>query len=493
MMMMMFLHFSLQFLLHPLLHFLFITLITCLALKILKSLTTTTTTTTTTIHRSRVISNYPPGSDGFPLIGETLAFIAAHNSSKGFYDFVRTRHLRYGNCFKTNLFGGTHVFVSSVEVAKALLGSESVDFPKRYIKTVATLLGEESLLCSSHEHHKFLRRQIASLFTLDHLSSSVRMFDELTVETMRVWKEKRCVIVLDYALKITFNAICKMLLSLEDDNEMEALRNDVSEVTEALLAFPLRFPGTRFNRGLKARERIMDTLREKMAMRRNGVECKNDFLEHLLAKDNPDSAESLTDQQISDNILTLIIAGQVTTASAITWMVKYLDENKEVQDKLRLEIALKNSDTPLRLETLNDMHYASKIVKESLRMATVVSWFPRVALKDCQLGGFQIRKDWIVNVNARSAHYDSTIYDEPMKFDPSRFDEDPKPYSFLAFGAGGRTCLGMNLAKEMMLVFLHHLVTTCRWEVTDADPSLEKWAMFPRLRSGCPIRVIPIN
>lgn len=60
----------------------------------------------------------------------------------------------------------------------------------------------------------------------------------------------------------------------------------------------------------QARERIMDTLREKMAMRRNGVECENDFLERLLVKDNPDSAESLTDQQISDNILTLIIAGK---------------------------------------------------------------------------------------------------------------------------------------------------------------------------------------
>nr|CAD1833687.1 unnamed protein product [Ananas comosus var. bracteatus] len=76
---------------------------------------------------------------------------------------------------------------------------------------------------------------------------------------------------------ITFNMICKMLLSLEDDNEMEALRNDVSEVTEALLAFPLRFPVTRFNKGIK------------------------------------------------------------------------------------IEIALKNSDTPLRLETLSDMHYASKV------------------------------------------------------------------------------------------------------------------------------------
>lgn len=124
--------------------------------------------------------------------------------------------------------------------------------------------------------------------------------------------------------------------------------------------------------------------------------------------------------------------------------------------------------------------------------------------------------------------------------------EDVKqPYSFLVFGAGGRTCLGMNLAKIMMLIFLHRLVTTfrfktctstywitdgsqlnvwnlfvnrsvktwfywysrrdcdafrqtnrcgycCRWEMADDDTSLEKWAMFPRLRNGCPIHLTPI-
>ncbi|XP_073000183.1 abscisic acid 8'-hydroxylase 2 isoform X4 [Typha latifolia] len=459
MMMMMMIALYHSLLLLPFFQLLFLALLTYLVREALKSLANGS--------RMRRVSCYPPGSSGLPWIGETVAFIAASNSSKGFYEFVRTRHLWYGDCFRTNILGETHVFVSSTEVAKALLGSESFEFSKRYIRSIAELLGDESLLCLSHDHHKFLRRHISNLFTLDSLASSVKIFDKLVIDTMGEWKEKECVVVVDVALKITFNAICKMLISLDEEDKLEVLRKDVFEVSEALLAFPLRLPGTRFYKGLQARKRIMNVLRKEIALRRESLECHKDFLQNLLEKDKSESDESLTDAQILDNILTLIIAGQVTTASAITWMIKYLDENKEVQETLR-------------------------IVKECLRMATIVSWFPRVALKDCQIEGFQIRKGWIVNVDARSIHYDSKVYDDPMEFKPSRFDEDPKPYSFLAFGAGGRICLGMNLAKAMMLVFLHRFVTSYRWRVTDEDTSLQKWAMFPRLRSGCPISVTPV-
>ncbi|XP_073000177.1 abscisic acid 8'-hydroxylase 2 isoform X3 [Typha latifolia] len=489
MMMMMMIALYHSLLLLPFFQLLFLALLTYLVREALKSLANGS--------RMRRVSCYPPGSSGLPWIGETVAFIAASNSSKGFYEFVRTRHLWYGDCFRTNILGETHVFVSSTEVAKALLGSESFEFSKRYIRSIAELLGDESLLCLSHDHHKFLRRHISNLFTLDSLASSVKIFDKLVIDTMGEWKEKECVVVVDVALKITFNAICKMLISLDEEDKLEVLRKDVFEVSEALLAFPLRLPGTRFYKGLQARKRIMNVLRKEIALRRESLECHKDFLQNLLEKDKSESDESLTDAQILDNILTLIIAGQVTTASAITWMIKYLDENKEVQETLRyqtmqLEHAMKNSGLSLPLEALNEMQYASKIVKECLRMATIVSWFPRVALKDCQIEGFQIRKGWIVNVDARSIHYDSKVYDDPMEFKPSRFDEDPKPYSFLAFGAGGRICLGMNLAKAMMLVFLHRFVTSYRWRVTDEDTSLQKWAMFPRLRSGCPISVTPV-
>lgn len=451
----------------------------------------------------------PPGGIGSWCRGfvgaETLSFLADNSSGRGFYHFVHTRALRHGACFRTTLFGRTHVFLlasAARAAASRLLAADPPHFAKRYVRTVADLLGEHSLLCTSHDAHRRMRRAVAGLFASASTAAFAATFDRLiTAQLLADVRDDGRVVVLEVALDVTFRAICEMLIGPQDDaQKLERLQRDVMDVTRAMLAVPLRLPGTRFYRGLQARKRIMDALRQEISMRReNGLKLhhRDDFLQTLLLKSHMDSPEeALTDEQILDNILTLIIAGQVTTATAITWMVKYLGDNTELQEKLRsvqMDLASKHHDSPLTLQHLNTMDYAYKTVKESLRMATIVSWFPRVALKDCQVAGFHIKKDWIVNVDARSIHYDPNIYDNPTVFDPSRFTDDMKPYSFLVFGAGSRTCLGMNLAKYMMLIFLHRLVTNFRWEMADNDTSLEKWAMFPRLKNGCPIRLTPVH
>lgn len=139
-------------------------------------------------------------------------------------------------------------------------------------------------------------------------------------------------------IQITFKAICKMLMSIEEEGELEMLQKDVSEVTEAMLAFPLKLPGTRFYRGLQvllcdlflvkevlfriltanmgemhlvrqARRRIMNALEKKIGLRRKGLECHEDFLQSLLVMDESPNADPMADTHILDNILTLIIAG----------------------------------------------------------------------------------------------------------------------------------------------------------------------------------------
>ncbi|XP_019174825.1 PREDICTED: abscisic acid 8'-hydroxylase 4 [Ipomoea nil] len=450
----------------------------------------------------------PPGNLGFPVIGETIQFMAAAaNTQKGFYHFVHLRRLKYGVCFKTRIFGETHVFVSSAEAAKAVLGNEKGRFTKRYIKSIAELVGDQSLLCASIRQHKLLRPSFTHLFSTNSVSSMVPLFDELILKAVGTWHHQATVIVLHQALQITFKAICKMVLSMEDEEELQALQRDVGLVYGAMLAFPLRLPWTRFYNGLQARKGVTRKLGKIIKERRMGPRGKyDDFLQHLLLvkKDNEngdddddDENNLLTDEQITDNILTMIIAGQDTTASAIAWMIKYLDENEEALNQLKIEqwlvqekISMK---TFLTLEDLNHMPYALKVVKESLRMASIVPWFPRVALQDCEIEGYEIKKGWNVNVDAKSIHFDPHVYDDPNKFIPSRFDDDAKPYSFLAFGTGGRTCIGLNMAKAMMLVFLHRLVTIYEWEVIDKDWSVEKWTLFSRLKSGCPIHVTRIN
>ncbi|KAM7256672.1 hypothetical protein ACFE04_012413 [Oxalis oulophora] len=439
-------------------------------------------------------NNIPPGSRGIPFFGETLQFMAAANSAKGFYEFVRIRHLRYGKCFKTKIFGETQAFVSSTESAKIIFSSEPTKFTKRYLKSIAELVGDHSLLCASYQHHKLLRSHLAYLFTTSSISFFIKHFDRLILKTLDAWKHDSIVIVLEETLKMTFKIMCKILMSLENEEELEVLQKDISIVCEAMLAFPLKFPWTRFYKGVKARKRIMSRLEKIINERRKGPTTNHeDFLQHILF----DEPNSLTDAEIQDNILTMIIAGQDTTASVMTWMIKFLGENRMVLDVLRAEqlnLAENISDRSfLTLEDLNEMPYASKVVKESLRIASVVAWFPRLVLEDCEIEGHMIRKGWNVNIDAKSIHLDSTIYTDPEVFNPLRFNEESKPYSFLAFGMGVRTCLGMNMAKAIMLVFLHRIVTTYEWKVMDSDSSIAKWALFARLKSGCPVHITRIN
>ncbi|XP_023002297.1 abscisic acid 8'-hydroxylase 4 isoform X2 [Cucurbita maxima] len=444
----------------------------------------------------------PPGSRGLPLIGETIQFMAAVNSSNGVYDFVRIRCLRYGGCFKTRIFGETHVFVSSTESAKQILNDGGVNYTKKYIRSIAELVGHRSLLCASHLDHKFLRSHLINLFSTSFLASFVTQFDQQIVEALRGWESGSTIVLLNQALKITCKAMCKMLMSIQNDDELELLQKEVAHVCEAMLAFPWRFPGTRFHNGLKARRRIIKILEKMIWERQRSEAWHDDFLQRLLSEEGDDGRGALSDVEIGDNILTMLIAGQDTTASAITWMVKFLDENPDVLQNLKdeqFEILMnKHRDRDrencfLTLEDLGNMCYAPKVVKESLRLASVVPWFPRLVLQDSQIQGYKVNKGWNVNIDVRSLHSHPSIFHHPTIFDPSRFYEEAKPYSFLAFGMGGRQCLGMNLAKAMMLVFLHRLVTSYRWKVIDSDPSIEKWALFSKLKSGCPIIVTRIE
>ncbi|XP_023543350.1 abscisic acid 8'-hydroxylase 3-like isoform X1 [Cucurbita pepo subsp. pepo] len=462
-----------------------------------------------------------PGHLGLPFVGETFSFLSANNSTRGCYQFVRLRRLWHGRWFRTRLFGKIHVFVPSAEGAKAILANDFVQFNKGYVKSMGDAVGEKSLLCVSHEDHRRIRRLLADPFSMTSLSKFVKQFDDmLSKRLQKLVKDGKSFVLLDFSMKvienkniviflkhvcltwqptyltlcdlqITFDSMCNMLMSLRDESTLRQIEKDCTAVSDAMLSFPFMIPGTRYYKGIKARNRLMERLREIISRRRSGEESPEDFLQSMLQRDSYPPDQKLDDSEIMDNLLTLIIASQTTTAAAMTWSVKFLDENREAQERLReeqLSILRKKEDGELlTLEDLNKMSFGSKVVKETLRMSNVLLWFPRVALGDCRLEGFEIKKGWHVNIDATCIHYDPDLYKDPMQFNPSRFDEIQKPYSFIPFGSGPRTCLGINMAKLTMLVFLHRMTGGYRWTVDDPDPCLEKKAHIPRLRSGCPI------
>jgi hypothetical protein len=203
-----------------------------------------------------------------------------------------------------------------------------------------------------------------------------------------------------------------------------------------------------------------------ISRRREGGEVRSDFLQTLLRKHDAgggDDADKLTDSQLKDNILTLLVAGHDTTTAGLTWLVKFLGENPGVLEKLREEHLgirgrLMSDGTPphrLRWSDVGDMPYTNKVMNETLRRATILPWFSRKAAQDFSIdgwchathlsitnspllrlaallmdavkkplnaAGYDIKEGTSVNLDVVSIHHDPAVFADPERFHPDRFD-----------------------------------------------------------------------
>ncbi|RCV40066.1 hypothetical protein SETIT_9G021400v2 [Setaria italica] len=418
-----------------------------------------------------------PGTMGWPVIGETVSFISDFSSPAGILSFMRDRQKRFGKVFKTYVLGRITVFMTGREAAKILLSGKDGVVSLNLFYTGKQVLGPTSLLTTNGEEHKKLRRLIGEPLSIDALKKHFDFINELAVQTLDTWLGRR-VLVLEEASSFTLKVIANMLVSLEPEGEeQEKFRANFKVISSSFASLPLKAPGTAFHRGLKARNRMYAMLDSVISRRREGGEVRSDFLQTLLRKHAGDDADKLTDSQLKDNILTLLVAGHDTTTAGLTWLVKFLGENPEVLEKLReehLEIRERlNGTSHLRWSDVSNMPYTNKVMNETLRRATILPWFSRKAAQDFSIDGYDIKKGTSVNLDVVSIHHDPAVFADPERFHPDRFDQAVKPYSFLGFGSGPRMCPGMNLARLEICVFVHHLVCRYTWKPLADDDAVQ--------------------
>lgn len=203
--------------------------------------------------------------------------------------------------------------------------------------------------------------------------------------------------------------------------------------------------------------------------------------------------EGLTDDQIADNIIGVIFAARDTTASVLTWILKYLGENPSV-----LQAVTEEQEAIMRSEEKGDeeklltwadtkkMPITSRVIQETLRVASILSFTFREAVEDVEYEGYLIPKGWKVLPLFRNIHHSPELFPDPEKFDPSRFEVAPKPNTFMPFGNGTHSCPGNELAKVEILVLLHHLTTKYRWSIVGANNGIQ-YGPFALPQNGLPI------
>ncbi|XP_010685721.2 abscisic acid 8'-hydroxylase 2 [Beta vulgaris subsp. vulgaris] len=433
----------------------------------------------------------PPGSMGWPYLGETIKLYTENPNS-----FFSNRKKRYGDIFKTHILGCPCVMISSPEAAKIVLVSKAHLFKPTYPPSKEKMIGPEALFFHQGEYHSKLKKLVQASFQPCALKGAVSHIENIVLNLLPTL-ENNTINTLYEMKKYAFDVAMISAFGDKKELEIEGIKHLYQCLEKGYNSMPLNFPGTPFHKSMKARKLLNETLRKLIAKRRENDDINGGLLGVLLNSRQQKSANNyqLTDSQIADNIIGVIFAAHDTTASVLTWVLKYLHDNEDLledvtkeQDGVRLRLIEDNRS--LTWEDTRNMPLTTRVIQETLRTASILSFTFREAVHDVEFEGYLIPKGWKVLPLFRSIHHCAEFFPQPEKFDPSRFEVPPRPNTYMPFGNGVHSCPGSELAKLEMLIFLHHFTNNYRWKDVGDEDGIQ-YGPFPVPKRGFPIMVYP--
>ncbi|MBD2131310.1 cytochrome P450 [Sphaerospermopsis sp. FACHB-1094] len=406
----------------------------------------------------------PPGNFGLPIIGETISFLTDKN-------FARKRQQKYGNIFKTNIFGSPTIMMIGADANRFVFSGENQNFIIQWPKTVSELLGPASLATQTGSIHQTRRKLLAQAFLPRALASYTPTMVEITNSYLQKWLNLGQLTWYPEIRQYTFDVACKLLVGTDTTNDPH-FAELFEEWCQGLFTLPIRLPWTKFGKALKSRELLLAKIENIILQRQKQPISENsekDALGLLLnAKD--EDGNSLSVNELKDQILTLLFAGHETLTSAMSSFCLLLAQNPDILAAARKEQQQINVTGALTSEHLKQMTYLDQILKEVLRVIPPVGGGFRSVTKTCEFNGYSIPQSWSVLYQIGKTHQYETIYKNSQTFDPERFsvernEDKSKPFSYVAFGGGMRECLGKEFAKLEMKIFAALLLRGYEWEL----------------------------
>ncbi|GKV32907.1 hypothetical protein SLEP1_g41473 [Rubroshorea leprosula] len=439
--------------------------------------------------RSRNHKRLPPGSMGWPYIGETLKLYTENPNS-----FFSNRQKRYGDVFKTHILGCPCVLVTSPKAIREVLVSQADLFKPTYPPSKEKMIGPEAIFFHQGAYHARLKKLVLASFLPSAIRGLVSEIEHLVLRILPAW-DNTTINTLHEMKRYAFDVAMISVFGGKQDLDMEGIKCLYHRLEKGYNSMPWNLPGTPFHKAMKARTLLNLKLRKLIKERRESRKQGGGLLGVMLSAGDNDKIDQLSDSQIADNIIGVIFAAHDTTASALTWVFKYLHDNGDLLEAVTreqegIQRKLIEENRRLTWDDTKHMPLTSRVIQETLRRASILSFTFREAVKDVEFEGFFIPKGWKVLPLFRSIHHCADFFPNPEKFDPSRFETPPKPNTYMPFGTGVHSCPGSELAKLEMLVLLHHLTTTYRWKVVGDEDGIQ-YVPFPVPKRGLPIKVIP--
>jgi cytochrome P450 len=401
------------------------------------------------------VTALPPGPR-LPAAAQAY-LLAFHNIA-----FLSACRRRHGETFTLRLAGGhTLVCFSSPEAARDIFAAAPDQLTAGDVNAhdLGPVLGPGSLLLLDGSRHLEERRLMLPPFHGERLRTHAELIAAVTRHQLGSWPRHTPLALWGRMRAITLEVILRAVFGLEGER-LTRLRGAVADLLgfagHRLLVMPAfrrdLGPLTPWRRFVAVRARVRDTVLASIGERRaaGGGDARGDILSVLLGARRQDGS-ALTDEEVCDELLTVLVAGHETTAAALAWSFDLLLHHPAVLEQLIAEL---EQDGDALLDA---------VIRESLRLRPVVPEIGRHLRVPASIGGVELPRGVVAVLSIHLLQHRSDLYPEPLAFRPERFlGRRTDPHAWLPFGGGTRRCLGAAFATMEMRVVLRTVLTSVR-------------------------------
>ena len=381
-------------------------------------------------------------------------------------------------------FGRNSFIVNAPDAIRHVL----VDNYENYTRTpvgmrvLRPVLGE-GLLIAEGKAWKHQRRTLAPAFTPRAVGMLVPHMVAVIRETVEALKQNQgAPIDLRHVMQhMTLEIAGRTMFSFEMGRHGSTLRDFVMEYGERLarphfldMLLPLSWPSPQDFSRARFRKRWTAFIAMLMAERRAAGKTEGapprDLFDLMGEARDPETGKAFTDQQLGDEVATMILAGHETTATALFWSLYLLSLDPATQDELAAEVAALPADTASDVERLK---FTRAAIDETMRLYPPAFLIARAAHADDTIAGYPVRKGDLIMIAPWLLHRHEKLWREPNAFVPSRFMPPAPPpdrFAYLPFGVGARVCIGAHFALVEATLALARLIGAFRIELIDKAP-----------------------
>ena len=337
-------------------------------------------------------------------------------------------------------------------------------------KPLRALLGN-GLVTADGEDWKKSRRVVGNEFSSKALKKFSFLMTEEVTSMAESWREQchsgpKELDISKEMMSLTFNIIGRTLFGAQLGKNAETIQHNLGNATDIMFRRAttgwsppsfLPFPSNLTLNGIvgKFNDIVYGIIKNEKKEKADDI----NVLSKLLKAKDEQGKNSLTEQQVRDEVMTLMLAGHETTSNLLTWTFYLLSKNPRVEEKLLLELNKIEGDY-LTHDHYSKDSYLNAVINESMRLYPPVPIVGRMNIEEDTVGGYTISPNTVVECLQLITHYDGRFFKDPETFNPERFmgNDEVYPGSFFPFALGPRHCIGAEFSLLESQILLGSLV-----------------------------------